>query len=56
MVMELLKERFTTSVIALHDVDMALKYCTRIVGIQDGQVALDESSNRLTSADIMSLY
>lgn len=56
MVMELLKERFATSVIALHDVDMALKYCTRIVGIQDGQVALDERSDRLTSADIMSLY
>ncbi|MEC7376697.1 MAG: ATP-binding cassette domain-containing protein, partial [Pseudomonadota bacterium] len=56
MVMELLKERFATSVIALHDVDMALKYCTRIVGIQDGQVALDEPSDRLTSSDIMSLY
>lgn len=56
LVMELLKERFKTSVVALHDVDMALKYCNRIVGIQDGQVALDETSDRLIAADIMSLY
>ena len=56
LVMKLLKERFQTSVIALHDVEMALKYCSRIVGIQDGQIALDESSERLSSTDIASLY
>ncbi|KMQ74441.1 phosphonate ABC transporter ATP-binding protein [Marinobacter subterrani] len=56
VVMALLKERFTTSVIALHDVEMALKFCNRIVGIQDGQVALDETSDRLQASDIMSLY
>ncbi|MGM0774486.1 MAG: phosphonate ABC transporter ATP-binding protein [Pseudomonadota bacterium] len=56
MVMQLLKERFKTSVIALHDVELALEYCTRIVGIQDGQIALDEPSEKLTPADIMPLY
>ncbi|TNE76580.1 MAG: ATP-binding cassette domain-containing protein [Gammaproteobacteria bacterium] len=56
LVMNELKTRFATSVIALHDVDLALKYCNRIIGIQDGQVALDEHSERLTSADIMALY
>jgi phosphonate transport system ATP-binding protein len=56
LVMKLLEERFSTSVVALHDVEMALKYCNRIVGIQDGQIALDEASDRLTASDIMSLY
>lgn len=55
-VMQLLKDRFKTSVIALHDVEMAMQYCNRIVGIQDGQIALDEPSDRLAAADIMSLY
>lgn len=55
-VMKLLTERFRTSVIALHDVELALAYCTRIVGIQDGQIALDEPSEKLTPADIMPLY
>jgi phosphonate transport system ATP-binding protein len=56
LVMDLLSQRFDTSVIALHDVELALKYCTRIVGIQDGQIALDEPSDRLTPADISPLY
>jgi len=56
LVMELLSKRFKTSVTALHDVELALKYCTRIVGIQDGQIALDESSDRLNPADITPLY
>lgn len=56
LVMNLLKERFDTSLIALHDVDLALKYSNRIIGIQDGQVALDETSDRLSPADIMDLY
>jgi phosphonate transport system ATP-binding protein len=56
LVMDLLSKRFNTSVIALHDVELALKYCTRIVGIQDGQIALDESSGRLNPADITPLY
>ncbi len=55
-IMRLLTERFETSVVALHDVELALAYCTRIVGIQDGQVALDEFSEKLTPADIMPLY
>lgn len=56
LVMDLLSNRFDTSVIALHDVELALKYCTRIIGIQDGQIALDEPSNRLNPADITPLY
>ncbi|MGO1461076.1 MAG: phosphonate ABC transporter ATP-binding protein [Marinobacter sp.] len=55
-VMTHLRDRFSTSIIALHDVDLALRYCTRIVGIQDGQVALDQLSENLTASDIMSLY
>ena len=55
-VMQLLRDRFKTSVIALHDVEMAMKYCNRIVGIQNGQIALDEPTDQLAAADIMSLY
>lgn len=55
-VMTHLRDRFTTSVIALHDVELALNYCTRIVGIHDGQVALDRPSEHLSVSDIMSLY
>ncbi|MCM0612022.1 ATP-binding cassette domain-containing protein [Marinobacter sediminum] len=56
LVMKRLTDGFATSVIALHDVELALSYCSRIVGIQDGQIALDETTDRLTASDIMSLY
>lgn len=55
-VMTLLAERFPTSIIALHDVELALQYCSRVVGILDGQVALDQPSDRLQATDILSLY
>ncbi|PCM45819.1 phosphonate ABC transporter ATP-binding protein [Marinobacter sp. ANT_B65] len=55
-VMTYLRDCFSTSIIALHDVDLALKYCNRIVGIEDGQIALDQPSENLAATDIMSLY
>ena len=56
LVMKALTDQFNTSVIALHDVDMALAYCNRIVGIQDGMVALDQPASKLQASDIMTLY
>ena len=55
-VMALLRERFATSIVALHDVDLALEYATRVVGIQHGRIALDAPSGQLTPADIRPLY
>ena len=55
-VMAALTRAYPTSVIALHDVDLALAYSDRIIGIQDGHIALDEPSSRLTAADLQPLY
>ncbi|WP_323750961.1 ATP-binding cassette domain-containing protein [Marinobacter sp.] len=54
--MKLLTRRFNTSIVALHDVEMALAYCDRIIGIQDGQIALDEAASNLAASDIASIY
>lgn len=55
-VMALLKDRFATSLIALHDVSLALRYCDRVVGIADGAVALDAPAKNLTENDLLPLY
>ncbi|WP_328189167.1 ATP-binding cassette domain-containing protein [Marinobacter sp. OP 3.4] len=55
-VMSLLASRFSTYLIALHDVDLALEYSTRVVGIRNGEIALDAPSHTLTPADIRPLY
>lgn len=55
-VMALLQAQFRTFVVALHDVDLALSHTTRIIGIQNGNIALDAPSAKLTPADIRPLY
>ena len=47
---------FPTMVLALHDVDQALRVATRIVGLRAGAVALDAPSTDLTEADLLALY
>lgn len=55
-VMTALTETYQTAVVALHDVELALHFSTRIVGISEGVVALDEPSDRLSPRDLLPLY
>ena len=45
-----------TSVLALHDVALALSHATRIVALKDGRIALDAPSADLTEADLAPFY
>ena len=56
VVMEALCANYQTAVIALHDVDLALRFTTRVVGIKEGVIALDQPSNRLSPQDLLPLY
>lgn len=55
-VMTSLSQHFETTVIALHDVELALRHCDRIVGIREGGIVLDQPSHRLTPDDLQFLY
>ncbi|MGM0450921.1 MAG: ATP-binding cassette domain-containing protein [Pseudomonadota bacterium] len=55
-VMAALTQRYPTALIALHDVDLALAYTDRIIGIREGVIALDERSDRLSPSDLQFLY
>jgi len=55
-VMKALVDQYPTAVIALHDINLALTYTDRIVGIRDGELVLDERSDRLTASDLLPLY
>ena len=56
VVMAALTTQFETAVIAMHDVELALLYTDRVIGIQDGQIALDAPSRELQAADLRFLY
>ncbi|MBZ5488514.1 ATP-binding cassette domain-containing protein [Halomonas aquamarina] len=51
-----LTQGYPRSVLAMHDLDLALGFCTRIVGLRDGAVVLDAPSNTLDSASLQDLY
>lgn len=55
-VMEVLTQTHPTAVLALHDIELALRFADRVVGIADGQIALDQPSDRVTNQDLAALY
>ncbi len=55
-VMTLLCQHFNTLVFSLHDVDIALQYCDRIIGLAQGKIMIDASIKDVTRADLLKLY
>ncbi|VAW57180.1 ABC transporter, ATP-binding protein [hydrothermal vent metagenome] len=55
-VMTLLCQHFKTLVFSLHDVDIALKYCDRIIGLSQGETVIDVAANDVTRSDLLELY
>src|SRR5580698_2539069 len=59
-VMELLQslnvDHGLTVLVSLHQIDIAMKYCTRTVALRDGRVVYDGASARLTPALLRKLY
>lgn len=56
LVMRILCQRFDTVVLAMHDIDLALQYCDRIIGLDHGQITLDELTAKLDRTDLLDLY
>lgn len=55
-VMALLQQHYSSALVALHDIDLALHYGQRIIGLQDGHIALDQKASALTAQDLLEFY
>lgn len=55
-VLAALCDQFETVVLAMHDLELALKYSSRIIGLKDGAISLDQSTDNLTRRDLDFLY
>jgi len=55
-VMELLCSRFESMIFSLHDVDLALKFCDRIIGLDQGKIVTDDFSKNLNRTELLKLY
>ena len=56
IIMKTLIAKFPTVVLALHDVDLAIKFSTRIIGIKDGPICFDQTTVDLSRQDLDFLY
>lgn len=56
VVMTALTEAYPTAVLAMHDVELALRFTDRVVGIADGAIVIDAPSRSLCAQDLLVLY
>jgi len=55
-ILRLLSRQFSTMIVALHDTQLALSYCDRVIGLKAGKIVLDRPSAELSSAELTQLY
>jgi phosphonate transport system ATP-binding protein len=56
VIMDALCETFDTVILAMHDVELALQYATRVIGIRDGKIVIDQPADGLERHDLDFLY
>jgi phosphonate transport system ATP-binding protein len=55
-VLTAINEAHGTVILAMHDVDLALAFTDRVIGLKGGKIALDQPSSGLKQSDLDSLY
>ena len=55
-VIQTITEQFTTCIFALHDLDLAMSCCQRIIGIARGKIIFDEPVNQVSKQQLSQVY
>lgn len=56
VVLKQLRDSFSTMVLAMHDIQLALIFCNRIIGMEKGRIVLDRPCESITTEELLSLY
>ncbi|MBL4712612.1 MAG: ATP-binding cassette domain-containing protein [Gammaproteobacteria bacterium] len=55
-IMKILHDQHDTVILAMHDVEMALCFANRIIGIKNGSIVIDQPATSVSLADLQFLY
>jgi phosphonate transport system ATP-binding protein len=55
-VMQALTSQYSTTIIAMHDLNLARRYASRLIGIQNGTIVLDSPTHSVSSSALDALY
>ena len=53
---KLMMARHNTIILTLHNVDLALRFCDRVIGLRDGTIELDSAVKDISATQLRSLY
>jgi phosphonate transport system ATP-binding protein len=56
LITEICEENNMTLIVSLHFLELAKSYATRLVGLRDGQIVVENTPNELTDKDIIDIY
>jgi phosphonate transport system ATP-binding protein len=56
LIREIAADEGLTVVCSLHQVDLAISWADRIVGLRHGEIVLDTPTTDLTKAEVMEIY
>ena len=56
VVLENINEKHDTVILAMHDVELAVNYSNRIIGLEGGRIVLDQPSSDIKASDLEHLY
>ncbi|UZE95697.1 ATP-binding cassette domain-containing protein [Alkalimarinus alittae] len=55
-ILALIMSHHNTTILTLHNADLALRFCSRIIGIRNGKIELDCATQDLSASQLRSLY
>jgi len=54
--MKAIAEAHQTVVLSMHDMNLAITYSDRLIGLKDGEIVLDEPSGGMKASDLDDLF
>ena len=56
VILQTIQQATQTLILAMHDIDLALAFTDRVIGLKDGRIALDNATSCVKRSEVIGLY